>query len=332
MNVPVKDEGTAMKGYPVACCPACGSAECVDAGATRVPGYRVRRCADCQLVFSDPMKSADSAWYASSWIYGLRESSNAHAGSEGRPPWNFAQALAVLRGAAGNKLLDVGCAEGYFLKLAQKSGCEVTGLDFNPVSVEIARRVLGASTVYQYSVEELGERFPGKQFDVVTVFEVLEHMANPYQTVCSINKLLKAGGTLLLSVPGNRRWPSLFHPEVDAPPHHLTLWTEEALRGLLERAGFRVHQVRAKPLGAEDLGIHLKWRLYQLVASFRARHRCGASANKEIPIIAHAGNGRARPSGIFRELGMLALTPVCWALRLNPEAGGFTLFAHCEKA
>lgn len=330
MNAPLKDERSQMEVETIAGCPACGSAEWADASPSRRGGYRVRRCADCQLVYSHPMKAGDSAWYASCWLYGLRGSKGVPAGSEGRIGWNFAQALSVLRGAEGKKLLDVGCAEGHFLNLARELGCEITGVDFNPVIVEIARKLLGASTVYQCPVEELVDRFPGAQFDVATLFEVLEHTADPYQTVRSIHGLLKRPGKLLLSVPGSRRWPPIYNSEVEAPPHHLTLWTEEALRRLLERAGFRVHNVRAKPLGPDDLELSLRLRFHQALRRFRGKHREEGSANKEISMGERARSGKARE--IFVELRLLGLSPVCWALRLNPKAGGFTLFAHCEKA
>ena len=277
------------------------------------------------------MQAADSAWYASSWIYALREMKRRSIGQEKRVPWNFAQALRRLGSGKGTKLLDVGCAEGHFLNLAGKAGYEVTGLDFNPVSVEIARKLLGVSTVYQYSVEELGDRFPGTQFDAVTIFEVLEHTADPYQTVRSIYKLLKPGGQLFLSVPGNRRWPRFFHPEVDAPPHHLTLWSEEALVRLLERAGLRVHGVEIKPLGAEDLGIHLKWRWYDALRKFRPKSSSDAPTDKSNAVAGRQGGREKRAVGMGREFVRLGLSPICWVLRLNPRAGGFTLFAHGEK-
>jgi SAM-dependent methyltransferase len=277
------------------------------------------------------MQAADSAWYASSWLYRLRELKSESIGQERRVPWNFAQALRRLGSGKGSKLLDVGCAEGQFLHIAAKAGYEVTGLDFNPVSVEIARKLLGVSTVYPYSVEELGGRFRGTQFDVVTIFEVLEHTADPYQTVRSINKLLKPGGQLFLSVPGNRRWPRLFHPEVDAPPHHLTLWTEDALVRLLERAGLRVHGVEIKPLGAEDLGIHLKWRWHDAVRTFRPKPSSDATTGENNAVAGQQCGPEKRDAGMGRELARLGLSPICWVLRLNPRAGGFTLFAHCEK-
>jgi len=287
---------------------------------------------ECDLIFTSPMRAADSAWYASSWIYDLREMPGNANGQERRVPWNFAQALRRLGTGKGSTLLDVGCAEGQFLQLAAKSGFEVTGLDFNPASLEIARKLPDVSEVYLCSVEELGERLCGKQYDVVTTFEVLEHTADPFQTVLSIHRLLKPGGRLFLSVPGNRRWPGFFHPEVDAPPHHLTLWSKTALVRLLERAGVRVHGVEIKPLGAEDLGIHLKWRWHDAVRKFRPKPLNPATADANNTVAGQSAGRAKRGAGMIRELARLGLSPICWALRLNPKAGGFTLFAHGEKA
>jgi SAM-dependent methyltransferase len=312
-------------------CPACASPNCTDEGPNCPEGFRRCRCRECHLIFSSPMQAADSAWYASSWIYSLRTMKGESRGEERRVPWNFAKALRRLRSGKGSRLLDVGCAEGQFLHLAAKAGYEVTGLDFNPVSVEIARKLLGVSTVYSYAVEELGHRFLGAQFDVVTIFEVLEHTADPYQTVRSIYKLLKPGGQLFLSVPGNRRWPGLFHPEVDAAPHHLTLWSEEALVSLLERGGLRVQGVEIKALGAEDLGIHLKWRWHHALRKFRPKPPHDATPNEKTTVAGQQGGRQKRGAGMGRELAMLGLSPLCWVLRLHPRAGGFTLFAHCEK-
>jgi SAM-dependent methyltransferase len=313
-------------------CPACECADWQRIGSTeQQSGYSICQCQNCHLIFSDPMVAANSAWYASSWLYGLRESHSGVAGGEYNVPWNFSQALGELQTAARGRLLDVGCAEGYFLYLAQKMGYEVTGLDFNPVSLEIARKLLGVSSVYQNSVEELGDRFPGTLFDVVTIFEVLEHTADPFQTVLSINRLMKSGGKLFISVPGSRRWPGFFHPEVDAPPHHLTLWTEEALKKLLERAGFRVLAVRTKPLQAEDLGFHLKLGLQGIFRRLQNRNGGGVRREQGSSSPARQAKLGKRRLETSRKIAKAVLQPFCWALRLNPKAGGFTLFVHCEK-
>lgn len=324
----MKNASIALQQQGITCCPACGMAEWVGIGPSGTSGYHLCRCSGCSLVFSSPMAAADSSWYASSWLYGLREASAELIGRERPVPWNFAQALSRLPAVPGVTLLDVGCAEGYFLYLAREAGYVVTGLDFNPHSLQIAKEVFGISSVYQYSVEDLARRFPDTSYDVVTMFEVLEHTADPFEILCSLNKVLKQGGQLCLSVPGFRRWPALFHPVVDAPPHHLTLWTEEALKKLLERAGFRVLTVRVKPLSVDDIGVHLKWRLQELLRKFQHGNReevvekNSSSARKPL---------RITRSQMVHRLAKGGLAPICWALRFNQRAGGFTLFANCQK-
>src|ERR1700688_4601855 len=113
-------------------CPACASGSSRKAGLAGHPGHGVLQCLNCHLLFSQPILAADSTWYSSSWLYGLREEETRLDGRMRAVPWNFAQALSVLRATAGNELLDVGCAEGHFLWLAQEAGFQVAGLDFYP--------------------------------------------------------------------------------------------------------------------------------------------------------------------------------------------------------
>lgn len=308
------------------CCPACASIVRIVDPSFKNKDYIVNECPICELTFSSPMKAADSAWYAGSWLYDLRIADGAWE-ETARTPWNFSQALSCIRRSDNAALLDIGCAEGQFLNLARKAGCEVTGLDFNPHSLEVARKVFNIYSVYQCSAEEFYERYPDLRFDVVTLFEVLEHTADPFEIVCSIRRLLKPGGKFLLSVPGNRRWPQLFHPEVDTPPHHLTLWTQEALTRILERAGYRVLNIRSKPLGVDDLGIHLKWRLHKVARTLRPPKPSnpvnGAEATSGA---AHSSRKRS----LLKNAARTALAPVSLGLRLHPRAGGFTLFAECQ--
>ncbi len=308
-------------------CPACGWKSWTIEQGRKPRGYTLCRCHVCHLRFCEPMAAASSEWYGSSWFYKLREASASGIRVERTVPWNFARALAAVAPGRGRKLLDVGCAEGHFLYLARRAGFQVTGLDFNPVSLKIAKETFGIPLVYQCSVEELAERFPDASFDVVTLFEVLEHTADPFGTLRSLIKVMKPGASLLLSVPGLDRWPALFHPEVDAPPHHLTLWTEEALRKVLGRVGLCVRSVEGKPLQVDDFAIHVKWRLSGLLP------RSGANARQR-----RAGNPPRNTTSIprtdsaaMRTLAKGALTPVCGLLRLHPRAGGFSLFASCRK-
>ena len=312
---------------PEIVCPACGWKSWSVEKGPRPRGYTLCRCLVCHLRFCQPMAAASSEWYGSSWFYKLREAGAGGIRVERTVPWNFAKALSVVAPGRGRRLLDVGCAEGHFLFLARRAGFQVTGLDFNPVSLKIAKETFGIPLVYQCSVEELAERFPNASFDVVTLFEVLEHTADPFGTLRSLSKVMKPGASLLLSVPGLKRWPALFHPEVDSPPHHLTLWTEEALRKVVERAGLCVRFVEGKPLQVDDFAIHVKWRLRGLFS--RPGPNAGNKRGGNPP--PGAISTSRMDSAAMRALAKGALSPVCALLRLYRRAGGFTLFASCRK-
>jgi len=132
-------------------------------------------------------------------------------------------------------LIDVGCAEGAFLRQAQKY-FDVTGIDFDEHSVSVARKA-GLRNVYCASLEQFARDNPGKKFDVVTFFEVLEHQQDPAGFVKGIKGILKADGMIAGSVPLHMN-PEPIALDGDLPPHHFLIFTKAGLRHFLEKMGF----------------------------------------------------------------------------------------------
>ncbi len=135
-------------------------------------------------------------------------------------------------------LLDVGCGNGAFLKMAQTAGWSVQGIDFDPIAVAEARRQ--GLTVDLGGIEQLAAQ--AQTYDWITWSHVLEHVHEPQQLLQSLHCLLRPGGTLWLQTPnlesiGHRAYGPHW-VGVDAP-RHLTLLTLPALRSALEKAGFR---------------------------------------------------------------------------------------------
>lgn len=147
------------------------------------------------------------------------------------------------------RLLDVGCSAGFFLKMAKDHGWETHGLEISPDTAQLARRRYGLDV----SVGCLTENaFQEDYFDVVTLWDVLEHLRDPFQGLLYINRILKDEAIVVFSTPSIdglfprmsykiakiiNYWP---HPE---PPYHLFQFSRDTLRMLLEKTGFNVLEI-----------------------------------------------------------------------------------------
>lgn len=103
---------------------------------------------------------------------------------------------------AGKSVIDIGCGGGILTESMAQLGADVTGIDLNKAAIDVAKLHLlesGAKVNYQFiSAEEMAEKHP-HQFDVVTCFEMLEHVPDPAAIVKACAKLIKPGGHLFFS-------------------------------------------------------------------------------------------------------------------------------------
>jgi SAM-dependent methyltransferase len=152
----------------------------------------------------------------------------------------FAGSLARLRALrpAGD-LLDVGCYAGTFLTLAREAGFRVTGLELSRWATGIARARLGGR-VARGGLPALP--FGPGRFDVVTGWDVIEHLAAPREALAAIHRVLRPGGLLALSThlldSAAGRWLGACYPFLQEM--HLVHFTRPALGAILEATGFRL--------------------------------------------------------------------------------------------
>lgn len=125
------------------------------------------------------------------------------------------------------------------------------------MNVELAKTRLGLHDVYAETVEEFMLKNQQKQFDVVTFFEVLEHIPEPRKFLPLVRSMVNSDGYIALSVPNRERTIDTIGC-LDGPPHHLTRWTGKALRCVLQSEGFDVVRLKAKPIEANDLSSVLR--------------------------------------------------------------------------
>ena len=136
--------------------------------------------------------------------------------------WSSGAALRICEGGRSGSTSCHACSRSMLRPSAER-------LDASPVA---ARRAMDERGV-QVQVHDLsGGALPAEAgtLEAVTAFELIEHLGDPLQLLRGARGLLQPGGKLVVTVPRLDRRPALFHPAVDSPPHHMTLWTESALR------------------------------------------------------------------------------------------------------
>ncbi len=142
----------------------------------------------------------------------------------------------------GRRLLDVGCHVGIFVEIASEHGWDAWGVEPSHwAAVEARRRGL---QVVEGTMASAG--FADGFFDVITMWDVIEHVADPMAEVREAYRLLKPGGLLVIHTmdiesPFARlmgaRWPWLMEM-------HITYFSRRTLRMLVEKAGFQVVEIR----------------------------------------------------------------------------------------
>ncbi len=210
----------------------------------------MRRCRRCRFAWivqgvkqapsgRSIYEDASSAFFSDQADYYLDES--AVEAAQAKRDW---VAHYVLPGA---RLLDVGANLGLFVREASTL-FRASGIEPSESVVEWARREVGAD-VEVGSIEGGIERFHG-QMDVVTLFDVLEHLPDPDRALQQCHRLLRPGGHLFLTTPDagslmsrllGRQW---YYVDMD---EHVVLLTRENVRTVLQRTGF-------EPLEARTIG------------------------------------------------------------------------------
>lgn len=207
------------------------------------------RCDACGLVYQNPRPSQDemSAHYPPEY-----ESYNTDLSNKS-VPWFvrkiytygiYKRSRIATRDQKSGKLLDVGCATGTFLKYMQEqSDWDVSGVELNPHAAQIAKKQ--GLNVYNGTLENA--KFPSNSFDVITLWDVLEHLYDPTSSLREIRRILKPGGTLIIRVPNldsrDAKWFGTTWAGWDAP-RHLYVFTPDTLTQLVETTGLQTKTIK----------------------------------------------------------------------------------------
>lgn len=226
-------------------------AHCDFVSLWRKNGFRYVACRKCGLVRLDPFPDVEDLQklYGDGYFEGrvsggyadYRADESIHRrNARDRMDW-----IAAARPGPPGRLLDVGCAVGYTLDEARQLGWDVAGVEISRWAAGIARATLGLPV--HASLEE-ARAVEVELFDVVSFFQVLEHMPDPFGALEQATALLRPGGVVLIETWD--RASAIAHLmgrywQQATPPSVLYLFDRGILAGALGRAGLHVERTYA---------------------------------------------------------------------------------------
>ena len=231
-------------------CPACGGPR----GRLPKPvqGHEIFRCQRCGLQwwdFSsvDVTEIYDDAYFEGASDQGYDDYYALRSAVEKTTRHRLGRIDQVL-GHRSGRLLDVGCGPGFSVRAAVDAGWTATGLEISEAASRYGRDVLEVDV--RTGPVDAPIDF-GTPFDVVTLWDVIEHLATPGEAIDAVQSKLRPGGALVMTT-GNvnstvarlsgERWHLYTFPE------HLYFHTPESLTHLLERRGFVVRAIEHAPM------------------------------------------------------------------------------------
>lgn len=229
-------------------CNLCGQTQ-FDA-LLRKDGYDLMRCRGCHLLFVGNPPTDEQRAHLYSFESGYHAALDVDPVSNAFHEREAALNLRVLRRhVTRGRMLDIGCSTGIFLQAARAAGWPAQGLEYSPDSSRVAREVhhLDVKTG-----ELRADTYAPGSFDIVTFWDVIEHLPDPLGTLKLVHTILAPGGLLVLKTPNSdglypraslklaRRLGFWGHAE---PPGHLYQFSVATLTRLAEQAGFTVSAV-----------------------------------------------------------------------------------------
>lgn len=282
----------AVRDRSAVACPLCGSARAtviieptqqIDdpkmlyGAASGIRGtQRIVRCDACSMMYESPRLSEEAI------ISGYASADDAgHDSQHAMRVKSFAWSLKRF----GNRLpeppatiLDVGTAGGAFLEAARDFG-------YTPSGIEPSQYLTNAACDRGFDVRAgtlSDDLFRDRQFDVVSMWDVIEHLCDPRGAVMGVHDRLRPGGVFLLNFPDSGTWQARLAGKRFwwLLSVHVSYFTKGTMRKLLEESGFKVEKIarhwQVLELGylfgiAAHLGVPLAGTVGRFLPGFVAR-------------------------------------------------------------
>jgi SAM-dependent methyltransferase len=223
-------------------CPLCGNGQVVPFMTTtdrfhwRAEEYDLMRCSGCSYVWlADPPKPEEMGPHYSEDYHRVIMAAGENSGP-GR--WQR-QCDTIMHHKNGGAILDIGCSSGGFLKTMKGAAWKLYGIEMEASTAAKAKAATGAEV---FVGDALDAPFPDETFDVITGFDLLEHVYHPREFLAKVQQWLKPGGIVYLGLPNIDSWEAhifgtyWYGLEL---PRHLSHFSPRSLRHVFNSLGFQ---------------------------------------------------------------------------------------------
>lgn len=232
---------------------------------------RIVQCTSCSLIYTNPRLKSKFLKHLYSKEYFKNNNSHItgytdYVEDERNITKTFLKRLLVIeKRVKKRKLLDVGCATGYFLNSARKKGWIVEGVEISDFAADLAREKFDL----QVNTGDISTiKLPKNRYDVITMWDVIEHVVNPSRVLKRLRASLTQNGILVMTTPDAGSIPARLTGYrwvgYKLSDEHLAYFSKETIKELLEQAGFKItyaHHVGKYvdfPLFANRVGMYSK--------------------------------------------------------------------------
>lgn len=202
----------------------------------------ILKCVDCGHVFADVDVTDQDMVKIYSERYFFGEEYSNYIREKSALQKNFRRRIDILKSIdadlSNKSILEIGCAYGFFLELAQKYFGSAVGFDIAQDAILYARNTLGLEA---YCDNFLDHDFCGRKFDVVCMWDTIEHLLYPDQYVSKISEIVPSGGLFALTTGDIESSVARLQKEnwrMIHPPTHIHYFSKRTIGLLLRKYGF----------------------------------------------------------------------------------------------
>ncbi len=214
------------------------------------------KCMHCSLVYENPRLTSEElrSYYSNESYFLSNDKQDTSSYTDYFSQCNIGlnkEYFSILQQYVQNKLsikyLDIGCGPGTLVKLASENGWDATGLEISKWAAEYARH--NRINVIENNLQ--GANFSSDCFDLISMFDVLEHLPDPVSYVREIFRILKSQGIVIVETPNVGGFFSKYlykqNSEIVKPRAHICLYSPSSIQHLFSKVDFSKIKINTFP-------------------------------------------------------------------------------------